>query len=405
MRWYLRSGVLMVGLTVMVSGAALVRAQDSAEATADTEEASERWHFYLELSAWIAQPTGLEYSVATLLDPSNSLSTQYVNPEESTAAEPYFRMGFELPGNGGDFVLTYFAHEQNNSLSYLTPGAFVYGEINTSGYLSGVFNNGLADGLQADTRTKLQDIRLDYYRTAFDTKSARGKWFVGYRRVSHLRNLNTSYYALAPNLPPVMPPVSNPIPGLVPRPDTAGMKSEWEGRGLQAGLDVKLPLPGNKVWFETGLAVSVLRGKITTRYVSTTNFYARTNGDSIDQILQPPYDEFNDPVAIAEMEQLAADVGIQNESEGRDAFALEAWLELRWRFWKYTEFLLGFRNIEYSDVGKDLRTERVTPNREGTVDGTKADGTRYVRLLPQTVESTDHSANYEGFYIGLGFRY
>jgi hypothetical protein len=151
--------------------------------------------------------------------------------------------------------------------------------------------------------------------------------------------------------------------------------------------------------------VAVLRGKVTTRYGSTTNFYARTSGDSIDEILQPPYDEFNDPFAIVEIEQLAADVGIQNESEGRDAFALETWLEFRWRFWKYSEFLLGFRNIEYTNVGKDLRTDRVIPSGEGTVDGSKADGTRFVRLLPQTLQSTDHSANYEGFYFGLAFRY
>jgi hypothetical protein len=340
-----------------------------------------------------------------VLDPTNSLSTRYLNLEESTELEPYFRIGYELPGNGGEFILTYFSHEQDTALAQLTPGSFVYGAINTSGYLAGVFNNGLADGFRATTRTKLQDIRLDYYRRAFDTRRAKGKWFIGYRRVSHLRNVNTAYYALAPNLPPLIPPVSDPIASLVPRPDTSSLKSEWEGRGLQAGLDVKLPIKGDRFWFETGIAVAVLRGKITTRYGSTTNFYALTSGEQIDEILQPPYDEFNDPDAIAATEQLAADVGIQNEGEGRNALALETWFDLRWRFWKFMQFVVGFRNIEYTDIGKDLRTERVIPNQEGTVDGTKADGTRFVRLLPQTLQSTDHSANYEGFYVGLAFRY
>jgi len=407
MRWYLRSSVLMLGLAVVVAVPTLAHAQDSeVGATDDTAEDPGRGHFYLEFSSWVAQPTGLEYRTTTIMNPADPFDTRYVNLDESTNMEPYFRLGYELPGNGGAFLATFYGHDDSSDLSLLTPGTFLYGTINTSGYLAGVFNDDLADGVVATSATRLQDIRLDYYRTAFRSKRISGKWFVGYRRVFHRRSVDTAYYALAPNLPPIMPPVAEePSVPLMPKPDIASVDSDWEGRGLEAGLDVKIPVHSDKVWFEAGLAVAAMRGKINTSYTSTTYFYAITLGDDIQERLQPPYDEFNDEAALATIEQLAAITGIQNSSEGRGATALETWLELRWRFWNYAEFLLGFRNVEYANIGKDLRTDQVAPNRDDMVDGTGLDLTRFVRLYPQTVQSTDHSANYEGFYFGLAFRF
>jgi len=397
----------MLGLVAIMAAATLAHAQDSdTGATDDTEEDAGRGHFYVEFTSWVAQATGLEYSTATIMDPSNPFATEYVNLDSSTNMEPYFRVGYELPGKAGAFLLTYFGHDDSTDLALLTPGTFIYGAINTSGYLAGVNNDGLADGVVSTTGTQLQDIRLDYYHTAFRNKRVWGKWFVGYRRVTHERGVDTAYYALAPNLPPIIPPVTqSPIPSLNPKPDIASMKSDWRGRGLQAGLDVKIPVYSDKLWFETGLAVAVMRGKITTSYTSTTYFYAETDGSQIVRIYEPPYDEFNDPELLVTSEQLAADTGVQNTSEGHSASALETWLELRWRFFKYGEFLLGFRNIEYTNVGKDLRTDQVSTNIDGSIDGTKLDLTRFVRLRPQTLQSTDHSANYEGFYFGLAFRY
>jgi hypothetical protein len=406
MRWYLRSRVLILGLAAVMALTTVAQAQDSeAGASDESSEDPGRGNFYVELSTWVAQPTGLQFSTTTILDPTNAVGTRYVNLDSSTKMEPYFRVGYELPGNGGSFILTYYGHEDTEDLSLLTAGTFLYGAINTSGYLAGVFNDGLADGVVANTRARLRDFRLDYYRPAFKNKRVSGKWFVGYRRIEHLREVETSYYALAPNLPPIMPPVSNPVPALVPRADSASMRSDWEGRGLEAGLEVKIPVRSEKVWFETGLAISVLRGKVSTSYGSTTYFYAITDANRILEILQPPYDEFNDPDFLAVTEQLAADTGIQNSFEGRNASALETWLELRWRYWKYGEFLVGFRNIEYTNVGKDLRTDQLYADRDGNIDGTKLDGTRFIRLFPQTLQSTDHSANYEGFYFGFAFRF
>lgn len=397
----------MLGLAAVMTAATMAHAQDSdAGATDEIEEDPGRGHFYVEFTSWVAQATGLEYSTTTIMDPSDPFATEYVNLDSSTNMEPYFRVGYELPGKGGAFLLTYFGHDDSTDFSALTPGTFIYGAINTSGYLPGVNNDGLADGVVAATGTQLQDIRLDYYHTAFRNKRVWGKWFVGYRRVTHERGVDTAYYALAPNLPPVIPPVTpSPIPSLNPKPDLASIKSEWRGRGLQAGLDVQIPVFRDKVWFETGLAVAVMRGKITTSYNSTTYFYAETSGDQIVRVLEPPYDEFNDPNQLVTIEQLAADTGVQNSSEGHSAFALETWIELRWRYFKYGDFFIGFRNIEYNNVGKDLRTDQVATNTTGTVDGTKLDLTRFVRLRPQTLQSTDHSANYEGFYFGLAFRY
>ena len=400
---------LILGLLVALAGSMAAAQESDSEDSSATEDPSSttdtgRGKIFVEISDWLAQPAGLEYRIATVLDPRDPFGAQVLSLDHSEEPNFNFRAGFEFPGEVGDIILSYFAQEERSDLENLTPGLFLYGEINTSGFLAGVFNDALSDGFSAESRTRLRDVRVDYYRTAFKSRKVSGKWFVGYRRVTHDRKLDTQYFALAPNLPPIIPPVSSPRPDLVPRPDSAQLTSDWEGRGLEAGLDVRVPMFRDKVWFESGLAVAALRGKAATSYASETHFFAIVNNNIVQQTVGPPFDEFSDPTVIASVSQIAAQVGVSSGSESADGSIIETYIAVRWRFWKTAEFVAGFRNISYDGVGMDVQTDRINLS-TAFVGEFKPDGTRILRLHPDTLARTAYSVDYEGFYFGLAVRF
>jgi hypothetical protein len=403
---------LAVLLAVSMAAAQESEPQDDASTRDDSSTTDPgRGYLFVEIIDWIAQPTGLEYRVASVVDPLDPFGGQVVSLEHDTESTFNYRVGYEFPNDNGAVIFSYLSQKEESELEVRTAGLFLYGEINTSGFLSGVNNDALADGFSGESRTRLRDVRLDYYRTAFKGKRVSGKWFVGARRVNHDRKLESEYFALAPNLPPIIPPISTPRLDLAPRSDSAVLISNWSGRGVEAGLDFKVALSSHaKVWFESGLAVAVLRGKADTSYSSETHFYGLMNGDVIAEILEPPYDEFSelDPMGVPivnDVAQIAGQVGVQSTSESVDADVIETYLAVRWKFWKMAEFVAGFRNISYQGVGIDVRTDRVEPEAGMEADEFKADGTRILRLNPSTLKRTEHSADYEGFYFGLAFRF
>lgn len=365
---------------------------------------------FIEIDDWIAQPAGLEYRAATLLHPEDPLGTSVVSVGQSTEPAFYIRGGFGLRNEIGDIVLTYYRHSEDRHLEALTPGSFLYGEINTSGFFAGVNLDGLADGFAADTRTRLRDFRADFYRSAFESKRTSGRWFVGYRDVSHDRQLAADYFAIAPNLPPIIPPAVSPRPDLEPKADTSDVSSTFQGRGLEAGLDVQFKVWRDTVWFETGLGLAVLRGEMATSYTSVTHFYGFVENNEVVAVVLPPYELFNlceiDGCPIVDsIAQIATPVGIQDASQSEDANVIETDLALHFKFWKTAEFVAGFRSISYTNVGQELRPGEVELETSLVIDDFGLDGSPILRLNAQTLERTAHSVDYEGFYFGLAIRF
>lgn len=366
-------------------------AQEGAEAPAQSDSKGE---VYFEAEMWVAQPAGMEYAPATQVNPDNPFDTQVLLVDHGTEPEGRFRAGYTLPGDWGTIVVTYLMQEDNAELARATPGEFVFGEASVNPLYAGFSNDGLTDSFTTTTRTRLRDLRLDIYRPAFRSARVAGDWFVGWRRVTHIRGMSTLYRALLPDLPALIPPAvpcdpNTGCPSLAPAPDTASIDSSFEGRGVSAGLDVDFHLWQDKLWLETGVSLAVLRGRIKSDYTSNTHMYV-LDGSSI---INPPYDDFDDLAGrIAESQ---VPIGLEADSISTTSQVLDASVGLRWRALRWLEVFAGFRDTRYADVGVDLRPKVVTlsPGSGSTVSNF------------QDVTEVDRSVTYEGFFGGVGFRW
>ncbi len=368
-----------------------VMAQGDADEASVSEE-EEAGGLWMEAALWVAQPTGLDYTPATRINPLDPFDTQQQVITHGTSNRGRFRLGYEISRAVGEFVFTYYSHEDTEGLSGDRPGEFIFGETMAYPFHAGVFDDGLADHFDADTVTRVRDLRIDYYRHAFESERVAAKWFVGWRRVFHSRELTVSYFGLAPNLPPLLPPVTGtPRPLLVPEPDRAFQKSQYEGRGPEAGLDLLVDLWKNRIHLETGFAMAVLRGNFETDYTSTTHLYLLDQAGAVT-VLAPPYDEFNDPLLVPSIQQASFSVGLKSGPVSADSALLEAYLGVRWRAWRTLEVFAGFRATRYDDVALELRPKQSTISLNGVVN--LEDATRSVQSL-----------GYEGFYGGLAYRF
>ena len=361
---------------------------------------------FAEVGMWVAQPAGLEYHAATLADPSDPFNTRVLNPTHGTEAAARYRGGYELARNVGALVFTWYSQEELTSTSLLRPSEFVYGELLVHPLFAGYANDGLADGFRQDTSTLLRNLRIDFYRTAFRGGRVVGKWFAGYRRVSHQRRHEASYFGLTPDFPALVPPLTEPRPDLDPLPDVATVKSAYEGRGVEGGMDFVAPFWRDRISLEGGFAIAVLRGKVDSDYRSTTHLYLLTQSipDEDPVILSAPYaGVFESDVlvgpslplvlkpAIDFITQENFDIGLNTLSRSQTTMILETFLGIRGKVTKYLEIFGGIRITHYDAVGIDLRPVNIVLSPVG--------------LNVQDVTEVERSATYEGFYGGVAFRF
>jgi hypothetical protein len=372
--------LLAVTLTALLaSGPA--RAQDD-----EPEEDDGRVHLMAQIEIWAAQPAGLDFTPATRINPDNPFDTQLHTFDWESEAAARYRAGFELPGNYGAVILTWFAQRQESTLAASSPGQFVFGETMAHPLYAGFSNDGLADAYSADAAAVLRDFRIDYYRTAFESSKVSAKWFVGWRRVQHKRNIWVEYPALAAPIPPLIPPfVSQPRDDLQPGADYVEEYSYWEGRGINAGMDFTMPLFENKFSLIGGFDIAALRGKVDTSYSSSTYYYAY-NGE----VLSPPYEELDDPNLVSGVTQEVSEIGLRSQSRSTSSGIIEGYIGAQWDATRWLNVQLGFRSSYYNNVGVELRPKVVTS--EGG-------------LNVQDVSETDYSVTYEGFFLAAGFRF
>jgi hypothetical protein len=363
----------------LASVATLALAQEEAPAPspAPPPEEPKETRLFFQAEVWGAQPIGLQYQPAVIIEPGNEVQRPDVTFQAN--ARGRYRAGYRFPRNVGEIIGTYWSQQDFESLSQIDPGNFVYGEAQALAFGAGVNDDGLADGFAADTRTKTREFRLDFYRDAFESSRVRGRWFVGLRRFDHQRLMDVEYTAIAANLPIVIDPDSGDArTDLFPVSDEASLSSSWSGRGIEAGFDVTLSIH-RRFWVETGLALSAMRGRAVSRHSSLTWVFV-LNDVTGPVVLEPPFDEFNDPVLAKQITQDAVPVAFNEASTVLAASMIEAYLEFRCRAWKGLEAFAGFRNQHYDNVGRDL--------------GLSFDST-----------SVERNVGYEGYYAGLAYRY
>ncbi len=377
-----------VYIALLPALAAFIFSSFPALAQEEEEEDGRFGHLFGQAEAWIAQASGLDYFPATQYDPEDPFDAVLLSPGYSTETRGRYRFGYELRGNRGGLTITYYSHEELLEMTGVSPGNFIYGANLAHPPFAGFYNDGRVDAFRAETATGLRDLRIEYYRTAFSTPRATGKWYVGIRRIEHSREINAVYSSLIPPLPALIPPFYTPPQGgvgLDPQPETANLTSEFEGRGVGAGLDVTMPLWKDRLIFESGIGVTILRGKTDAAYSSTTWFYAIQELDGI-RILDWPYSEFEDQVD--DIFQFQVTDSLRADRLSSTAYVLDAYFGFRGKAWRGLDWLGGFRNTRYTDVAVDIMA---------------ASGSTYSAAM--SVVERDRSVTYEGFYLGLAYRF
>lgn len=381
---------------LLLGAAAPVRAQEEGEAPAEAEAGQE---VYVGYEAWIAQPTGLQYTPATIHDsPDGSYSSRTLVVPHDTDYTGRFRVGYTLPQGWGTVLFTYFSAVDEQAVNQRRPGEYVFGEVLAFQPYAGFSNDGLADSYTAETTTRMRDFRLEYSRPAFRTPRVSGDWSLGWRRVTHSRSLEALYRALLPDLPSLVPPnvcgSSQECPLLTPQPDTASSSSSYTGRGLTGGLDVKFDVYRNKLFIESGASLAALRGKIDSNYASNTRYYvAGASPTNPGLILNPPYDDFF--FFADQITESTLPIALTSQSTSTSSFILDVYAGFRWRALSWLEVFGGFRDTRYDDVGIDLRPRIATLS---------LDSFGVVILGFEDMEEVHRSATYEGFYGGIGIR-
>lgn len=348
---------------------------------------------YFEFDWWQAQPVGPDVVPAFRNDPLDPLDTRPETFPPDTESRQRWRFGYNFKNDNGSLIVTWSSHETSEERVTSDPSNFVFTEELVAPAYGGVFDDGLADGYSASILLKTRDLRLSYYRDAFSAPRIQGKWFVGFRHVSHERSHTAKYLALAANLPPVIPPIGDPTETLTPGSDQATVSSEFTSRGAEGGLDVVVPLWKDRLRLEAGFGAAVLRGRMNTDHRSSTWVYLLRDDGEVSVIDMEDPAPFDDPDLFPLISQEQISVGVTSDNESGTAFAFETYAGLRYRAWKALEVVAGYRAVRYEDIARDT-----------VVDGVSIDS-EFREFRVTSASSTDRSIGYEGYYLGLAYTY
>jgi hypothetical protein len=292
---------------------------------------------------------------------------------------------YHLPKDLGSIGASYDSMDHDDSFSYVTPGQFGFFESRAFPAFRGAFDDGMADAVTADIVRKTREFRLWYSQTAFETPRAKGTWGVGYRQVSHSRNVAINYLAVVPNLPPVIPPVLPPgvDPGnLQPFPDGVSQTANFDGHGLGVSLDLQFPVH-RRVSIISGLSIGLIRGSASSSYRSFTSYYY---SDFLPDVLTKEelfyYLTYGPPEFIASIHQGYYGVGQDQPETSQFAETFDIYLGLEVTLYPGLKIFGTLRELYYANVG-----EYVVPQVYGAEERT---------LL---------SAGYEGYVLGLSWRF
>jgi hypothetical protein len=398
LRWaaFLLVGVLPWGLAARAQED-VVAVEPDAEPVEEEREAppAERrpdTRFLFEIGYLGTTTVGGDHRIGTEYSPETGTFKTLYLPEDMASGTMY-RAGFKLPEDRGEIVGRYWSSKVDTGTVVSRPGDFVFGITETVPFAHGVADDGLADAIEASASFKTRDGDLSWRFRLVDTERFQFHMATGLRKLMHREDSSISYVALDPGLPSLIEPGGGDLTGLLgPVPDRASTLSEFEGNGLQFGIDAVVPLFGDRLQFEASASIAVLRGTTRSSYATNTSFYILDTG-----IAQIPitYEEFVELVELGAygfLSQQTLTLAIENPGRSTTASALDLSIGLRSRIWRGIEVALGAKLTRYEDVVYDLRPEAPSLSPVGS-------------LTFGGVEETWRSIGYEAFYASAAYRF
>jgi len=337
----------------------------------------------VSLAAWEPDLVGADEQItSTYFDgfafPTMQGSTAHIRETVGAA--------YHLPKDAGSIWMTYDSMHQSDGVEYLSPGLFIYGE--TRGYpgFLGAFDDGFADGVSTNVDRKTREFRLFYSQTAFSNARAKGTWGAGYRQLSHSRNVTISYLAIVPNLPPIIPPAvgDNVDPyRLQPIPDQVTQTANFSGHGIGVNFDLEFPVQ-ERVSIVTGISVGLIRGSESSQYSSRSSYYYQEPDRDVALTRDQLFEILNNGTEpeILQVGQEIVYNGLIQPDTSQFAQSLDLYLGLEVKVYKGMKVFATVRDVFYVNVGE------------------------YVVPRPDFgQETTELSAGYEGYVLGLSWRF
>jgi hypothetical protein len=293
---------------------------------------------------------------------------------------------YHLPQNMGSIVGRYESMNDDDEIFQSSPGEFIYAETLLPAGFRGAFDDGLMDTVVGSSQNRNREVRLEYSNTAWQTARTRATWSAGFRNVDHNELLQVTYYALVPNLPTIIPPIvdeaQNPAQWH-PIPDRVVLQSDYMGTGAGAALDAEFTFhPRFSVI--SGLSVGLLRGKVTTTYKGFTSYYTNAleggryvGRDELFQTLQ--FGTQNEILAIS---QRVVEEGYYAPDVSQSAQTFDAYVGVQSIVWRGLRVFATFREMYYQNVATDA-----------------------VLLPDLTLETEKKSVGYEGYLVGVSWRF
>jgi hypothetical protein len=349
-----------------------------------------RWGgLFISLAAWSPSPVGAENQIA-IITPGGGAPYPLMLDADAHIRESWVG-AYLLPKEMGAIVMHYDSMNLSSQENFFSPGQFIYYESEAFPEFRGAFDDGLADGVSAGSTLKTREFRLEFQNTAWDTKRTHATWGAGVHSVDNSQSLQTTYYAIVPNLPPVIPPIIDPTPDprrFAPLPDVVFEQSDFSGSGVGASLDVEFVL-FPRLSVVSGLSIGLLKGETSTYWQSQTSYYYE--GFQDDEVGPPHYlskDELffimnnGTPEQILGITQISVTeaLSVSNASQAAQTFDLYVGLESR--IWRGLKVFATFREMYYQNVGA-----------------------RNVRAPDGTIKTTSISFGYEGYLLGLSWRF
>ncbi|MDH3627527.1 MAG: hypothetical protein OEV00_00975 [Acidobacteriota bacterium] len=370
---------------------------------AEGDDDGSLFKYIAEIEIWVAQPTGLDYSPATVFDATNPFFEVYQRPTHGTSESFRYAGGLEFRRDAGALMLSYLEHrDEDVLLGESSPGNYIFTTSMASPLLAGLNDDGLADGYDSQFDTTLRDLRINYKRAAFETNRVNGSWWVGVRRVAHRRIANASYYAIVDGLPPLIPPlVTFPRPDLDPRPDVVDTASRYSGRGLEMGMEFETAmLKSKKLKLRASVGMAFLRGKVRSEYTSISHAFTFQDPlTGVTTVMEPPYDLFGEIIQVSAggalgpavdfIDQITVVDSFLDEKRSLSGSVIDTEVSLNYQIHKTVEFYGGFRGSSYSNVGIESRREVAQIGNQ----------------LLSSIASEEQSAEYEGFFGGVRFHF
>jgi len=358
------------------------------------DPALHRWGGWtISLAAWNPTLVGAEEEVATFF--SGDVAQPLMLGADARIKET-LRVSYHLPKDHGSVVAQYDAMLSDDMIQALTPGVFGFNESRIFPLVAGAFDDGLSDGVFAHAIRRTREFRLEYQNRAFETKWARGTWGIGYRQLAHNRQLEITYYALVPNLPPLIPPAAgaDDAARLAPVPDGVAQDSNFSGHGLGASLDVEFPVH-RRVSIISGLSIGLVRGTTRSNFSSLTSYYALNSSPDTPLAKQELFDILaaaascgdSDPPdpnchEIGDVSQFGIVAPYRASKESQMGQSFDLYLGVQVLAYKGLRVFATWRDVSYVDVG-----QYVTPTIHGST------------------ERTSLNAAYEGYAVGLSYRF